>query len=116
MNFLATNIKFLRQNNNLTQDDIGKVVNKSRVLVSWWEANEREISIEDIIKLSDYFNLPMDILVGKDLRIKDSPPTSRTEILFNKTKDILNDDERAMIEATMERAIKKYEEMKNKGV
>jgi hypothetical protein len=45
---------------------------------------------------------------------EDTPPTSKTEILFNKTKDILNDDERAMIEATMERAIKKYEEEKNK--
>ena len=43
MNFLSTNIKFLRQKNGLTQEDISKIVGKSRVLVSQWESDEREI-------------------------------------------------------------------------
>ena len=51
----------------------------------------------------------------KQCGLEESPPISKLDILYNKTKDILNDDERAMIEATMERAIKKYEEEKNKG-
>ena len=53
MNYLSTNIKFLRQERKLTQEDIAKIVDKSRVLVSQWESDDREITTEDIIKLSD---------------------------------------------------------------
>lgn len=102
MNYLSTNIRFLRQKNNLTQDDISKIVNKSRVLVSQWESDERDITTEDIIKLSDYFNLPMDVLVGKDLRIKDNT-FDELEILFSKHKDILTDDDRETIKFLIEK-------------
>ncbi len=92
MNFLSTNIKFLRQKNNLTQEDISKIVNKSRVLVSQWEADERDITTEDIIKLSDYFNVSMDTLVGKDLRIKDNVIDDEYSVLFDKYKTLSKDD------------------------
>ena len=103
MNFLSTNIKFLRQKNNLTQEDISKIVNKSRVLVSQWEADEREITTEDIIKLSDYFNITMDMLVGKDLRIKnDTNSLDEVDILFNKHKDILSESDKNIIKTIIE--------------
>ncbi len=102
MNFLSTNIKFLRQKNGLTQEDISKIVGKSRVLVSQWESDEREITTEDIIKLSDYFNVPMDLLVGKNLRIKDNT-FDETEILFDKYKGILTDDDKETIKFLIEK-------------
>lgn len=102
MNFLSTNIKFLRQKNNLTQDDIAKIVGKSRVLVSQWESDDREITTEDIIKLSAYFNLPMDILVGKDLRIKNHD-FDELELLFSKHKDILTEDDKETMKFIIEK-------------
>ena len=108
MNFLSTNIKFLRQKNNLTQEEISKIVGKSRVLVSQWEADERDITTEDIIKLSDYFNIPMDLLVGKDLRIKEND-FDETEILFNKYKEILTEDDKEMIRFVVEKRKKEID-------
>lgn len=102
MNYLSSNIKFLRQKNNLTQEDISKIVNKSRVLVSQWESDAREITTEDIIKLSNYFNIPMDSLVGKDLRIKDND-FDELELLFNKNKDILTEDDKETMKFIIEK-------------
>ena len=113
MNYLSTNIKFLRQKNNLTQEDIGKVVNKSRVLVSQWESDERDITTEDIIKLSDYFCVPMDTLVGKDLRIQNNT-FDELEILFDKHKDILTEDDKATMKFLIEKRIKEIDKQ-NEG-
>ena len=55
MNYLSSNIKYLRLSKNLTQEQLSKIVDKSRVLISQWESDSREITTEDIIKLSDYF-------------------------------------------------------------
>lgn len=115
MNFLSTNIKYLRQEKGLTQEDLAKIVGKSRVLVSQWESDDREITTEDIIKLSDYFNVPMDYLVGKDLRFQNDNKLGELEILFNKAKDKLDPSQEATIKFVMQDAIKKYEEEKNKG-
>lgn len=102
MNYISSNIKFLRLQKGLTQDDIAKVVNKSRVLISQWESDSREITTEDIIKLSDYFSVPMDILVGKDLRLNNDS-FDELEILFNKNKDILTDDDKETIKFLIEK-------------
>ena len=111
MNYLSTTIKFLRQKNNLTQEDIGKVVNKSRVLVSQWESDERDITTEDIIKLSDYFCVPMDTLVGKDLRVQNNT-FDELEILFDKHKDILTEDDKATIKFLIEKRMKEIDKQR----
>lgn len=102
MNYLSTNIKFLRQEKKLTQEDIAKIVDKSRVLVSQWESDDRDITTEDIIKLSDFFNVPMDALVGKDLRFQ-SAKKDELDVLFDKHKDILTDDDKETIKFIIEK-------------
>lgn len=110
MNFLSTNIKFLRLKKNLTQEDIAKIVGKSRVLVSQWESDERDITTEDIIKLSDYFNIPMDHLVGKNLRLENNS-FDELEILFDKHKDILTDDDKETMKFIIEKRKREVDKM-----
>lgn len=111
MNYLSTNIKYLRQEKKLTQEDIAKIVDKSRVLVSQWESDDREITTEDIIKLSDYFNIPMDALISKDLRF--TTKTDELDVLFDKHKDILTNDDKETIKFIIEK--RKREIDKEKG-
>lgn len=98
MNFLSKNIKFLRQKNGLTQEELAKIVEKSRVLISQWESDDREITTEDIIKLSDFFNVPMDSLVGKDLRIQNDA-LDELDILFDKNREILTEADKNIMKA-----------------
>ena len=102
MNFISSNIKYLRLQNGLTQEDLANIVNKSRVLVSQWESDSREITTEDIIKLSDYFNVPMDNLFGKDLKVSKNNSFNELELLFDKYKDILTDSDKNIIKAVIE--------------
>ena len=98
MNYLSTNIKYLRQQRRLTQEELASTVGKARSLVSQWESDDRGITTEDIIKLSDYFNIPMDTLVGKDLRIANNS-LDELDILFDKNKDILTESDKNIMKA-----------------
>ena len=110
MNYISSNIKFLRQNNNLTQEQLAAIVNKSRVLVSQWESDARGIATEDIIKLSDFFNVPMDKFVGKDLRIAENKEYDEFEIYFDKNKNVLKDSDKAIIRVIVEERKKEIDE------
>lgn len=110
MNYLSSNIRFLRQQNNLTQEQLAKIVNKSRVLISQWESDDREITTEDIIKLSDYFNVPMDALVGKNLKNNEVKNFNELELLFDKYKDILSKSDEEHIKFIIEQRIKEIDE------
>ena len=111
--YLASNLKFLRVTNNKTQEDIAKICNKKNTAISNWEQGIREPDAVDLSLLSNYFNVSIDDLMLKNLcNVKDSKPMSRTEILFDKTKDILSDDDRATIEFIMNKTIENYEETK----
>lgn len=103
MNFLSKNIKFLRQQKKLTQEGLANIVGKTRSLISAWESDDREISTQDIIKLSDYFDVPMDTLVGQDLSLKDSSSFDELEILFSKNKDLLTDEDKEYIKFIIEK-------------
>ena len=109
MNYLSNNIKFLRQQKGLTQEELGKVVDKTRSLISAWESSDREISTQDIIKLSNYFNVPMDALISKDLKLEQAGSFDELELLFSKTKDILTEDDRDMIRFVIEKRKKEID-------
>lgn len=66
-NYIANNIKFLRHNNKLSQDEFAKMVNKSRVLISQWESQDREPTMEDLLKISSHFKISLDDLIKKKL-------------------------------------------------
>lgn len=65
--FFKDNIKFLRKKYKLSQNDIAKIVNKERSLIGHWENGSRSVTLEDIIKLSGYFNITIEQLIGVDL-------------------------------------------------
>lgn len=115
LNYLSTNIKYLRQQKGLTQEDVAKVVGKVRSLISAWEADEREISVEDIIKLSAFFQVSMENLVGKDLRIKDNGEQKQTmkfgdvEVTLSKNGEITDKDILEMNQFLMQEKIKNKE-------
>lgn len=85
----------------MTQDDLAQIVGKSRVLISQWESDDRDITTEDIIKLSEYFCISMDSLVGQDLRNKENnKSSSKLEMLFSKAKDLPEDKQRIILNVT----------------
>ena len=57
-------IKKLRQAKGLTQSDLGDLLAVSRTTVTMWETGKHDPDIETLKKLSDYFDVPLDYLLG----------------------------------------------------
>ncbi len=114
MNYLSKNIKFLRLQNKLTQEDIANVVGKARSLISAWESDDRDITTEDIIKLSDYFGVSMDELVGKDFQSNSSNNTfDELDVLFKKYKGILTDEDKETMKFLIEKRKREIDKQNN---
>lgn len=56
-------IKDLREDNDLTQKEISKILMCDQSLYSKYERGEREIPLSLLIKLADYYNTSLDYLV-----------------------------------------------------
>ena len=75
MNFISNNIKHLRTLKNLTQECFANELNVSRERIASYEQGRSSPPVETLIELSNYFNLPIDVLIKNDL-------TSATDTSF----------------------------------
>ena len=57
-------IKEIRQEKNLSQTDIAKALGVTRQAISLYEKGDREPKLETWQKLADFFNVPVDYLLG----------------------------------------------------
>ena len=55
----------LREDRDLTQAQIGKVLNKSQQGYNHIESGRAELKIEDLIKLCDFYNVSADYFIGR---------------------------------------------------
>ena len=70
---MQTRIKNLREDNDLTQKEISKFLNISQVAYSYYELNKRNIPIELLCKLADYYNTSVDYLLYRTNESKPYP-------------------------------------------
>ena len=57
-------LRSIREDRDLTQTDIGKVLNKSQQGYNHIEAGRAELKIDDLILLCRFYNLSADYLIG----------------------------------------------------
>lgn len=67
MNFLSKNIKHLRQLKNLSQEAFADYLKVTRSRIGSYEENRSSPSVDFLIELSTFFNIPIDILIKNDL-------------------------------------------------
>lgn len=56
-------LKDLREDNDLTQEELSKQLNITRSALGNYELGIREPSVELLIKIADYFNISLDYLL-----------------------------------------------------
>jgi len=57
-------IRLVREDRDLTQAQLGQVLNKSQQGYNHIEAGRAELKIEDLVKLCQYYDLSADYLIG----------------------------------------------------
>ncbi len=55
----------LREDNDLTQAQVAKVLSKSQQGYNHLEMGRAELKIEDLIKLCDFYNVSADYFIGR---------------------------------------------------
>lgn len=61
----STRLRELRNERGVSQQELGKLVNMSKMAVSHWESGHSEPSISQLVLLSDFFEVTVDYLIGK---------------------------------------------------
>ncbi|MBQ7307314.1 MAG: helix-turn-helix transcriptional regulator [Clostridia bacterium] len=99
-NYFSTNIKFIREQKGLSQNKFGELLNVNQTTIARWEDENRIPTIDKAIDISLILNIPLNVLVCKDLRLKDEnnikfSPDEEMELLKNtlKKKGFLNENE-----------------------
>lgn len=94
MKNLANNLKHLRNLKRLSQEHLSAEIKISRSQLMSYESGRTEPSIETLIKISDFFKLPVDTLVRNNLTLSNESSfidVGNQRILFPITVD--NEDE-----------------------
>lgn len=83
-------LRDLREDNDLKQEDIAKILNITKQAYGRYENGTRKLSIEDLIKLCDFYNVSADYMIGRtdDQETKSTTTNIKYQInggKFNKT-------------------------------
>ena len=65
---LSDNLKKIRKENNLTQEDLAEKLGVSRQSVSKWESNQAYPEMDKVVQICKMFNLNMDDLLNQDIK------------------------------------------------
>lgn len=60
-------LRNLREDHDLTQKQVGEILHISQRSYAHYEAGTRDIPIDTLIKLADYYEVSLDYLVGRTL-------------------------------------------------
>jgi len=60
---MKTRIRDLREDRDLTQSQVSKLLNISQVAYSYYELNKRSIPLESLCKLADFYKVSTDYIL-----------------------------------------------------
>ncbi len=116
MNYLAKNIRLLRKNGSKTQEGIGLLVDKGQTTIGNWENGKSEPNIEELLIISNFFDISIDLLLKVDLartnylypdltKEEDLPPSKENTVKYshNEWESLVNEyDERILSHILLE--------------
>ena len=91
--YLAENIKYLREQDGLTQKEFAEKLGVSSGAISMWESGMREPELSRIIKLAEYFSVTLDDLILTEL--KPPVPLHVKNIKYMRKKNDMNQEDMA---------------------
>lgn len=107
---LSDRLKELRKSNNLTQEELGKILGVGKTTISMYENGNSTPNDEIKMIIADYFNVTLDYLLGKsDIKNYDKVKKEPTIALHSDHEyDELPDEAKKEIENFIEYVKAKY--------
>ena len=89
--YLAQNLKYLRKQKGLNQNDLAEILGIKRSTVGNWETDRREPELNMLVYIAKYFRVTIDDLLLKDLRSQGSMLSRNLKYLRNREHYSQND-------------------------
>lgn len=70
-NYFTTNLKYIREQRGISQNKLAEMINVNQTTIARWEDENRIPTIEKAVDVSTALNIPLNDLIGRDLRIED---------------------------------------------
>lgn len=88
---LGEKLKIERERNNLSQGDVAKKLNISRQSISKWENNRNLPDLENLIRLGELYQTPIDILISEHsfTKVESDPIKSEMNSLIHMDENYL---------------------------
>ncbi|EGT4532609.1 TPA: helix-turn-helix domain-containing protein [Clostridioides difficile] len=83
----SENLKTLRIKNKLTQEELAEKLCISRSALSLYELNKRKPDFDTLIKISKFFNVSVDSILG-DIAVKKEPSENITNNIIEIDEDV----------------------------
>lgn len=68
-NYFNSNLKYIRQQKKMSQNKFAEILDVNQTTIARWEDENRIPTIDKAIDVSIKLNIPLNILVGRDLRM-----------------------------------------------
>ncbi len=107
--FFSKNLKFLREEKGLSQNKLAEKIGVNQTTIARWEDDNRVPTIDNAIDVASALNIPLEILLGKDLTKEKKSYFDELEVLFSKNKEILTDDDKDYIKFIIEKRKKEID-------
>lgn len=107
INHIPDNIKYLRKREKLSQGELAEKLDKTQSTISCWESGKRDIILYDAFTLCEYFNVPIEDFIDKDLKLfySDSVNNKNEKKILSLYRSLSQPQQEAIIK-TMEAMVK----------
>ena len=79
--FLNNNVKYLRNEKNISQQRLADEIGVDRSTISRIENGEIETTIDNAIKIADVLNVPLNVLVSKNLQFDNAEYVDTSDVI-----------------------------------
>ena len=112
--FFNKNLKLIRQQKGISQQELADKLKLDRSTISRWENDEMDITISNAIQIANFFNIPLEDFTCKDLKKENNiQKYDELEILFDKNKEILTDEDKEYMKFIIEKRRREIDKQKD---
>jgi transcriptional regulator with XRE-family HTH domain len=87
MHYLGKNIRYLRKQLSKTQSEIAALIKKGQTTIGNWENGISEPNLDELLILSNFFDIPLDTLIKFDLAETNAPYRTVAGMHYDHTPD-----------------------------
>lgn len=95
---MQNRIRELRKERGLTMKQLGAVVELAESTISQYETGKRQPDNETLLRLGEYFGVPVDYILGNDMPIAEPKLDDFTFAMHNASRDLTEQDKQLLID------------------